>query len=211
MPCTVLLIRHGQSLHNADGNSFSGVTDVRMDEIGYAQCRRLTAFFDRCPVDSVLASPLHRARESARLIFPSHCEKLDIANWLKEFNYGNYEGKRPDELGDDPVILQWNATPADLVFPGGDSVREHAEQTYSAFLAFAGSLSPESRVACVTHKTTIRLLVALIMGLDLNRFRDVPCSNCAVTDIRFDSNKAPYLHALNVSPEYTDQGKTGDQ
>jgi broad specificity phosphatase PhoE len=128
MSHSVLLIRHGQSLHNADDNSFSGVTDVKMDEIGYAQCRRLAAFFDRCPVDCVFASPLHRARESARLIFPGHWENLGIAHWLTEFDYGDYEGKRPIDLGDDTVFGQWNTTPAELVFPGGDSIREHAEQ-----------------------------------------------------------------------------------
>lgn len=211
MERTIILIRHGRSLHNANGNAFSGVTDVQMDETGQAQCRNLAGFFNGVSIDRLYCSSLGRAQESARLIFPGRADRLAVLDWLIEFNYGEYEGKIADAMPDDPVVRQWNTTPGDTVFPGGDAIRHHADRVHSALLTFCRELPPKCRVACVTHRTTIRLLVARIMGLDLNRFRDVPCSNCSITDIRVNESGTRRIYALNITPEYTGRPPYGEE
>jgi broad specificity phosphatase PhoE len=139
------------------------------------------------------------------------CRPVVRARLAGECNYGEYEGKIADAMPDDPVVRQWNTAPGDTVFPGGDAIRSHADRAHAAFLIFCRELPPDCRVVCVTHRTTIRLLVACIMGLDLNRFRDVPCSNCGITEIRVDERDTPRIHALNVTPGYTGQSPFGGE
>ena len=57
-----------------------------MDATGQAQCRNLAEFFNGLPIDSLYCSPLGRAQESARLIFPGHADRLSVLDWLIEFN-----------------------------------------------------------------------------------------------------------------------------
>lgn len=195
----VYLIRHGESLHNKVGNRLSGVSDVPLSAQGIRQCKWLARKVRKLRIHAVFSSPLGRATESARLVFPEHNVRIEPG--LIEFNYGEYEGIAAVGLEEDPIIAQWNSTPGSLRFPGGDSVHEYADRLYETITHIIAE-SDEDAVACVTHRTAIRLMVAKVLGLDLDRFRDVPCSNCSITELRFLPKSAPALRALNVTLAY---------
>ena len=188
----IYLIRHGESLQNKE-DRLSGITDIQLSDTGRQQCIKLKEFFKRIPIERVFASPLSRAVESANLIFPKR--EVAIANELIEFDYGDYEGVPRSH--DDEIMRRWNAAPAEVVFPGGKHVREHAAYVYNGLLRLARDTKAHY-IACVSHRTTIRLIVAQVLGLDLNKFRLLPCSNCSVTVLLFDETQGFYLQALNT-------------
>jgi len=192
----LFLIRHGESIQNQQ-DLLSGVSDVPLSQTGKEQCSRLRAFFSRFPVEAVFASPLSRAIESARIVFPQH--EIVIAEGLIEFDYGDYEGM--PRTHEDEVMRRWHSAPADAVFPGGKSVKEHALQVYNEILSIAQK-TPAHNIACFSHRTTIRLIVAQVLGLDLNKFRLLPCSNCSVTTLLFTEEDGLQLQSLNVELEF---------
>lgn len=197
----IYLIRHGETDHNNDRNKFSGISEIPLALNGKEQCKRLSYFFlDKGDVKKVFSSPLNRAIESAKLIFPAMSPI--ITDGLKEFNYGTYEGISKEELpNDDPVVIQWQTKPADLTFPKGGNIRQHAKDSFLATLELIKN-SEEETIACISHKTTIRLLIAQFLGLDLNYFRNIPCSNCGINEVYF-SEKRISIASINVTSSYT--------
>ena len=200
MKTKIFLIRHGESEQNAE-DVLSGVTDVPLSSKGKSQCVLLSRFFKNKPVDRVFASPLQRAQESAGLIFPRHAPNILVKDSLIEFNYGKYEGfNRASYNSDlDEIINQWLAAPSNLSFPGGGNIQEHANDSYLGLLEIA-SQNQGKAIACISHRTTIRLIVAKTIGLHLDKFRFVPCSNCGITEFSFDGELK--LISLNVTPQY---------
>ena len=193
----LFLIRHGQSLQNRQ-DLLSGVSDIPLSHVGKKQCSRLRGFFSRFSVENVFASPLSRAVESARIIFPQH--KIIIAEGLIEFDYGDYEGM--PRTHDDEVMQRWHSTPGEIAFPGGKSVKKHAVEVYREMLSIMQKTQAHS-IACISHRTTIRLIIAQALGLDLNKFRSLPCSNCSVTTLLFSEEEDDFqLQSINMELEF---------
>jgi broad specificity phosphatase PhoE len=201
MTTRIFLIRHGESQQNVD-DVLSGVTDVPLSQKGKEQCAVLSQYFKNVPIEKVFTSPLQRAKQSADIIFPKHKLPIQIAETLIEFNYGDYEGYRRSQYDADidDVIRQWLTSPSTLTFPGGDNIQEHARKSFMGIEQLA-SQNKNAVIACISHRTTIRLVVAKIIGLHLNNFRALPCSNCGVTEISL--NEKWQLHSLNSKPFYT--------
>lgn len=201
----VYLIRHGESQQNRRGNPLSGVNETPLSPEGIRQCEFLQKQMGQFNIKSVYASPLVRARQTARIIFPAF--EPTIVEGLTEFDYGDYDGKVAAEFQDDPIISQWLTAPGNLSFPGGGNIDDH---TQAALQALTGILRNEDydTIACVTHRTTIRLVAARILGLHLDHFRKVPCSNCSITELAFVEPDKFSLLSLSVSLKFL--GMTGD-
>ena len=58
----IFLIRHGESLHNADPKRYDGIRDPGLSELGKKQAAQLSG-----TSDLILVSPLKRARETLHL------------------------------------------------------------------------------------------------------------------------------------------------
>lgn len=202
MSTTIFLIRHGESQQNID-DVLSGITDIPLSDKGKHQCATLAQYFENIQVDRVFATPLQRARDSAELIFRKHKHSIGILESLIEFNYGEYEGyRRSDyENSKDRIIQQWITSPSNLTFPGGDNIQAHAQKTLSSITDLAKENNGKV-IACISHRTTIRLILAQIIGLHLDNFRSLPCSNCGISEITLNDKNEWHLHSLNVTPKY---------
>ncbi len=194
----IFLIRHGESQHNAE-DVFSGVTDIDLSPAGRSQCRTLARFFQHVHVHQVYTSPLKRAIETTRIVFPTH--KHHVSRFLIEFDYGEYEGKPRAFSEHDKIIQKWYQSPGDIRFPGGGDIQEHAREVMKGLSILAQNAQAET-IACVSHRTTIRLIIAQILGLGLHYFRRVPCSNCSITEIHFQNRQGFSLQSLNVTQHY---------
>ena len=196
----IYLIRHGETTHNSDRNRFSGITDVQLTATGIRQCKALRSLPLLQEVEVVYSSPLQRSVDSARLVFPDR--EPVIFPPLTEFDYGIYEGAAVELTpAGDPIIQQWQTHPGDLTFPGGGNIREHASLAFAGLQELAAG-SDATVIACVSHKTTIRLLAALVLKLDLDHFRRIPCANCSVTELHLTPAGGFLLAALNVTAQY---------
>jgi probable phosphoglycerate mutase len=196
----VYFIRHGESSLNADANRLSGISDVPMTDAGRAHCRALSQFFRRRPVEAVYVSLLSRSKETASLVFP-HGPAVQVRDELMEFDYGQLDGVSIDELPEaNPVAAQWRQSPGNMTFPSGQNIQDYAEVAFKGMHRLI-SASPASRIACVGHKTMGRLLVAKVIGLDLDAFRAIPMDNCSVTMFAWGEESGFTLRSLNLGIE----------
>ncbi len=156
------VLRHASTDWNV-ARRLQGLTDTPLNAAGEADARtwRLPS-----PADGWkrLSSPLQRARRTAELLRPSAPVVVDSA--LREMNFGTWEGHTIAELRESVGAAFIAAENKGLDFqpPGGESPRAAMARIgrWAASLAAAGQ-----PVVAVSHKATIRALLALATGWDM--------------------------------------------
>ncbi|HEU0221850.1 MAG TPA: histidine phosphatase family protein [Paracoccaceae bacterium] len=154
----IALLRHFPTYWNEEGR-LQGRTDVPLTPAARAELARL-----RLPGGwrglPIVASPLARARETARAL--SEGAAFRTEEHLVEMDFGEWEGQIGAELLADPAcayrpVEEWGW---DFRPPGGESPREMAARLRPllAELAWAG---PH---VIVTHRGVMRCLLALASG-----------------------------------------------
>ena len=115
----ILLIRHGET----EGESsvrFHGRTDVPLSDSGRKQMRAAAARLPDEGFDLVVASPLSRAWEAARIVAPHRPISLEAD--FREIDFGRWEGLTAEEIeARDPALYRvWRARDENFEFPGGE-------------------------------------------------------------------------------------------
>ena len=171
-------------MQNKVANCFSGSTDVSISEKGRQQAAELAAFFRDIAIDEVYTSKLVRAIQTAQIIFGEERPLIQVEA-LREADFGEYEGRAFEKGDPDPVYQAWLHAADTLTFPGGDNMCERMEEYYAAVKRLMSETVAEN-VAIVSHRTSIRLFTAKVMGLPIQNFRNIPCDNCSVMKFSFD-------------------------
>ncbi len=90
-------LRHAEALHNVD-QFIAGVTDTKLTEKGKTKILEIIPKLKSENYNLILYSPLSRAKETASIIAKElGVESIEL-EFLKERNFGNYEGKSWDEV-----------------------------------------------------------------------------------------------------------------
>jgi broad specificity phosphatase PhoE len=91
----IYLARHGETAWSLTGQR-TGLTDLPLTERGEQNARALGARLNGMHFAKVFTSPLQRARRTCELAGFGAAAELD--HDLLEWNYGQYEGRRTDEI-----------------------------------------------------------------------------------------------------------------
>jgi broad specificity phosphatase PhoE len=156
------VLRHASTDWNA-ARRLQGLTDTPLNPAGEADAR---AWRLPSPADGWkrLSSPLHRARRTAELLQPSAPVTVDAA--LREMSFGTWEGHTIAELRESVGAAFIAAENKGLDFqpPGGESPRAAMARIgrWASSIAVGGQ-----PVVAVSHKATIRALLALATGWDM--------------------------------------------
>jgi probable phosphoglycerate mutase len=156
------VLRHASTDWNVE-RRLQGLTDTPLNAAGEADAR---AWRLPSPADGWkrLSSPLQRARRTAELLQPSAPVTAESA--LREMSFGTWEGHTIAELRENVGAAFIAAENKGLDFqpPGGESPRAAMARIvrWTASIAAAGQ-----PVVAVSHKATIRALLALATGWDM--------------------------------------------
>ena len=97
------LVRHGETAWSLSGQH-TGRTDIPLTEQGEQDARKLAPRLRDVRFSRVFTSPLQRARRTCELAGLG--EVAEIESDLAEWDYGDYEGKRPVDIHN--VRPDWN-------------------------------------------------------------------------------------------------------
>lgn len=141
---------------------YIGVTDVKLSTNGINELESLKQKYDYLNPVLVFSSPLKRCTDTAKNIFPD--KKIVVIPELSECNFGEFEGKTPDELIDDmrytDFIRHGSAA------PGGESQEDFSRRVCAAFGRIVRDMmkSGVEETAVCTHGGVIMLLLS-VFGL----------------------------------------------
>lgn len=121
----IYLLRHGVTEYNTQ-KRYQGQRDIPLSTKGRAMLRR--ADFDP---EVVYVSPLTRARQTARILFPE--ARQVVVPDLREMNFGTFEGRNYIEMEQDPDYLAWVASNCESTCPDGERKEDFSARVCAAF------------------------------------------------------------------------------
>jgi probable phosphoglycerate mutase len=148
------MVRHGTTEWSLNGRH-TGRTDLPLTPDGERRAAALAPALAGRDFALVLASPLRRARDTARLAgFPD----AEVTDDLREWDYGHYEGRTTADIRtDDPGWTVWTHAS-----PGGetpDEVRARAQRVIDRADGSGGD------ALLFAHGHILRVLTAVALGL----------------------------------------------
>ncbi|MDB3871624.1 2,3-diphosphoglycerate-dependent phosphoglycerate mutase [Euryarchaeota archaeon] len=134
----LVLIRHGQSLWNAE-NRFTGWTDIDLSKKGENEAKAAGEKLENVSFDVVHTSALMRAQRTAEIIIKHNKKVQDIPTYkderLNERHYGSLQGlnktETAEKYGAEQVHI-WRRS-FDISPPDGESLKMTAERTLPYF------------------------------------------------------------------------------
>ena len=188
-PTTLVLLRHGVTLHTA-GKRFSGGLggdNPPLSEEGRAQVRAAAQWLQsiRDRIDAVVCSPVRRTRESAEIVAHELGVPLEEEPGFAEMEFGDWDGltfvevAEQDRAGLDAWLADLDATP-----PGGESFRA-VEKRVLAGLDRVLADHAGRTVVVVSHVTPIKTLVAHVVRAPLDAVFRMELSPASVTVLSF--------------------------
>ena len=149
----LVLVRHVETTGNSSIR-FHGSTDVELSDEGRDQVRAAGDQLRGEVFDLVVASPLRRSWEAARILAGRTPVRLEAD--FREIDFGRWEGLTAEEIqARDPVLFQdWQARAPGFDYPGGEKRADFVARVRRGLDRL--DASGARAVLLVVHKGVIR-------------------------------------------------------
>lgn len=167
----LVLIRHGQSLWNAE-NRFTGWTDIGLSKKGEKEAKAAGEKLENVSFDVVHTSALMRAQRTAEIIIKNNKISENIPTYkderLNERHYGSLQGlnktETAEKYGPEQVHI-WRRS-FDIAPPDGESLKMTAERTLPYFKEdVLKHLNEGKNVLISAHGNSLRSIVMHIENI----------------------------------------------
>lgn len=160
----LVMLRHGETSGNSSLR-FHGAADVPLSEAGRVELRAAARALRQECFDLVVASPLRRSWEAAKIVAGAAPVRLE--DGLREIDFGRWEGLTSEEIAArDPVLhREWRARARGFEYPGGELRAEFQGRVMQAFGRIEASGA--EGVLVVGHKGVIRTIAEKLLAAAL--------------------------------------------
>ena len=168
-----MLVRHGATVLSAE-DRFAGSSDVPLGDEGRMQAERLAQRLATDSIAAIYGSPLRRAQETAAILARPHEHDGDAPSTICARSI-TAAGKGCAAKMRQRCIPK--STPPGSTIPSA-SLRPEASRDSTSWSEGCERFSRSSRahpgecVLVVSHKATIRLIIAHVLGIDPRGYRD---------------------------------------
>ena len=187
MALNLYLLRHGETQARRTGG-YVGFTEVDLTPEGLAMAEAFAEKYEHLPWQAIFASPLKRTVATATPIAKAVGLNIQLRNGLKEMFFGEWEGLSLEEVKarHDKDYHNWMTEPAWNPPTGGETGMQVASRAAMVIAEIENQFT-EGNVLVVSHKTTIRLMLCSLLGIDSGRYRDrINMPVASVSLVRFD-------------------------
>jgi probable phosphoglycerate mutase len=183
----LILVRHGQSTHNAQAR-LQGQSDPELSETGRAEAQLLRSLFTGFPPERVITSDLRRAAETAAIIgFPD--ARRDAR--FREIDVGSWAGRPLSDFPDE-ALTAWRG--GELHAEDGESWPDLQERVGGALDEL---LAAGDTWVIVCHGGVVRAALSHVTGADPRRVAGP--ANASLTIMR--AGEPPRLEAYAWTPD----------
>lgn len=166
METKIYLVRHGQSIGNAEG-LYQGHTNMGLSEAGKEQANLTAERLKNINIDFIYSSDLIRAHDTAEP--HASLRGLDVidSKELREMYIGDWEGMSISDLKRDhyqEFVVEWHENFGTFQFPNGESVTQAVDRVYNEILRIAKKHIGKT-VLIASHAAVIRGFWCKICGV----------------------------------------------
>lgn len=172
MTTRLFLVRHGATTLSAE-DRFAGETNVDLSDEGRRQASGLAERLADKQIAQVYCSPMNRTIETASIIAAPHGLEPQRRDGLREISHGRWEGmtRKEVEATHASEYDDWESDPFTFAPVGGESGLNVLARALPIIREIVVN-HPNETVLVVSHKATIRLVLASLLGFDARGYRD---------------------------------------
>lgn len=161
----VIMLRHGETLWNRE-QRMQGQADVGLSELGRRQAAAAAQALAGERLETIWASPLQRAADTARTVAEVHQMDVHLDARLTEINIGDWAGRTwADVCREYPGQAQRIRRGEDFRRSATGETAEEMAQRGKAVLSEIVATHPTGTVLVVTHGLFTRVVVGHLLGL----------------------------------------------
>lgn len=195
MTKNLLLVRHGETAHNAEGR-WQGQSDIPLSDIGREQARRLADILPRIHAtrlpNVLYSSDLSRAVETAQIVGMSIGEPMHHQTpAFRERGYGSWEGKSRDECA---TLWPGHSRPHD-----GEAWTDVYKRMNMGLSDVLKQHPDAASIMIVGHGASLKALIANVLypGLEYHEPPGCLLSNTGLTVLQLGSDAIWRIERLN--------------
>jgi broad specificity phosphatase PhoE len=189
MKTTIIMIRHGQSVANAE-NRFAGHSNFDLTELGRTQAELGAKYYaDKIRPDVIYSSDLLRAYNTALPFAKVYGLPIIDRQGLRELYAGKWEGLTIEEIAKlyTNDLLIWRDDFSNARCTGGESTQELYARVVEEILTLAGENLGKT-VLAATHATPIRAVEAYAKGFRADEIHKVEfVKNASLNVFEYDN------------------------
>lgn len=174
------LMRHGETDWNAQG-FLQGRSDIPLSETGRRQAETAKTALHNINFDTVYASPLCRALETASIVSGLAQGDIQIDDRLIEVSFGESEGKPAEQFS--PSIKTFFASPGQYE-PIGDT--ENFASVFcrtESFLRFVARKHTGETLLAASHGAAIACITNCVRNWPIEQLWDNLLGNCSLVHL----------------------------
>lgn len=172
MSLNIYFLRHGETSYSITGG-YCGSINPELTPSGVQMAEAFAKAYQSVRWTAVYCSPMKRTVATAKPLCDAIGMEMQLRDGLRELNYGEWEAKSPEWVKEHYLddYINWMTEPAWNPPTGGETAVQMASRA-SLVISEIESKYTEGNVLVVSHKTTIRVILCSLLGIDLGRYRD---------------------------------------
>lgn len=197
----VYLTRHGLTEWNVE-KRMHGHKNANLTDEGIEGAKKLGKRLGNIEFDCIYSSPLPRALDTAKYIRGDKDTEIVISDFLKEINFGKWEGMlEVDAEKDNPEEFYnlWNKPESFEPVEGGEKIEEVIDRVKTWFFNILQG-SQDENILIVTHGVVKRAFYTFLKNKKVENFWDDPhISNTSLTVIDINGENIEFILEADVS------------
>lgn len=194
-PTVICFVRHGST--PTTGKVLPGrARGLHLSDAGRSEARAAGERLAGLPVAGLYASPLERARETAKEIGSVIGHRPVVERGLLECDFGEWTGQELASLAKRPEWRTVQRWPSGFRFPGGESFRELQSRMEST-VARLRVRHPGELVVAVSHADCIKAALVGALGVPLDLFQRLVVGPCSASVVSYGP-EGPAVLAVNT-------------
>lgn len=197
----VYLTRHGLTEWNVE-KRMHGHKNANLTDEGIEGAKKLGKRLGNIEFDCIYSSPLPRALDTAKYIRGDKDTEIVISDFLKEINFGKWEGMlEVDAEKDNPDEFYnlWNKPESFEPVEGGEKIEEVIDRVKTWFFNILQG-SQDENILIVTHGVVKRAFYTFLKNKKVENFWDDPhISNTSLTVIDINGENIEFILEADVS------------
>ncbi|MBK9603758.1 MAG: alpha-ribazole phosphatase [Anaerolineales bacterium] len=179
----LFLTRHGQTDWNIAGR-YQGQSDTPLNETGLRQAEQIAKRLSSETIHAIYSSDLSRAANTAQSIADFHSLEIKKDSRWRELSFGDWEGMTYQEMSaHSPELFEaWMKDPLTISTPNGETLAQLAERVKAAFDEIKEEHADQT-VLVVAHSGSLQSLLAVTLGVDLNRYWQFRISQASLSEM----------------------------